>query len=176
MTFPAGTPGFSGVPAADAGRREMRILPNLLSKSGRRAVTLLGVASSFLLCGPGCSRPGPGPDPVPTFEDEFGIHVESVRVAAAGSLLDVRYTVVDPVRASAFQQKADHPRLVSERTGLALSVPVTAKAGSLRQTPQVAEAGRVYFILFRNIGSSVKTGDRVDLQLGDRRSGGYVVL
>jgi hypothetical protein len=99
-------------------------------------------------------------------EEKWGVEAVAVRVTAAGSLLDFRYRVVDPEKASVLFDRRVKPYLVDQTSGARLSVPNMPKLGSLRAKGKV-EADRVYFILFGNSGGLVKRGSRVSVVVGD---------
>ena len=60
------------------------------------------------------------------------------------------------------------PKLIDEASGVEMSVPTTAKLGSLRQTQGQQRTGRTYFVLFIN-NAGVRSGSRVTAELGDLR-------
>src|SRR5688572_31762907 len=78
------------------------------------------------------------------------LSVESVRMSAAGAIVDVRYRVLDPEQAQRALGPKIRPKLIDEKTGAAMSVPTTAKLGALRQTQGTQRTGRTYFVLFVN--------------------------
>lgn len=92
--------------------------------------------------------------------------IESVHVSAAGMLLDLRYRVIDPARAQRALGPKIRPKLIDERTGIEMSVPTTAKLGSLRQTQGQQRGGRSYFVLFVNT-ARLAPGARVRAELGE---------
>lgn len=102
----------------------------------------------------------------------FGIRLEAVRLSAAGHMLDLRYRVTDPDQAKEIAR--EKPFLVDER-GRKLSTPSFAKVGSLRQSPEQLEKGRVYFALFANPGRSVSKGETVTIVLDQVRVEGVAV-
>ncbi len=57
-------------------------------------------------------------------------------------------------------------KLIDEQTGIEMSVPTTAKLGSLRQTQGQQRTGRSYFVLFVNT-ARVAPGSRVRAELGE---------
>ena len=129
------------------------------------AVPLAGCASA------GAPRSLLGVEDLPALPPErnertFGVRIDSVRLTAAGHMLDLRYTVTDPERAASIVNERLAPRLVVASTGRVLSPPTTPKAGALRQAPSTLEKGRVYFALFGNAGGAVKPGDTVRVVLG----------
>ena len=68
------------------------------------------------------------------------IHVESVRLTAAGHYIDLRYRVVDPEQAQRALGPKVRPQLINEATGTVMAVPMTAKLGALRQTQAVQKS------------------------------------
>jgi len=98
---------------------------------------------------------------------DWGIEILSLNLSAAGYMLDFRYRVTDPEKASEFMNRAVKPYLVDQATGAKLSVPSPPKVGSLRQTSRKPVAGRIYFVLFANPGRFLAVGDKVTLHHGD---------
>ncbi|MDE2219101.1 MAG: hypothetical protein KGL25_11745 [Gammaproteobacteria bacterium] len=92
--------------------------------------------------------------------------IDSVHMSAAGMLVDLRYRVLDPERAQRALGPKIRPKLIDERTGIEMSVPTTAKLGSLRQTQGQQRSGRSYFVLFVNT-ARVAPGSRVRAELGE---------
>lgn len=93
------------------------------------------------------------------------IHVESVRITAAGHYVDLRYRVVDATAAQAALGPGVKPVLTDEATGKSMAVPSTAKLGSLRQTQNAQRPDHTYFVLFIN-SAGLKPGSRVTADLG----------
>jgi hypothetical protein len=102
-------------------------------------------------------------------EEEWGIKIESVRMSAAGHMVDFRYRVLDPEKAGAVFDRRNKAFLMDEASGAMLPVPRTAKVGPLRQTNFKADTTRIYFVLFSNHGGYVKSGSLVSFIVGDRR-------
>ena len=94
------------------------------------------------------------------------IAIDSLHLSAAGTLVDLRYRVVDPAAAQRALGPKVRPKLIDEATGIEMSVPSTAKLGSLRQTQGRQRPGRTYFVLFIN-NAGVKSGSHVTAELGD---------
>ena len=101
-------------------------------------------------------------------EKEWGIEILGLRPTAAGHMLDLRFRVLDPVKASALLSGDEPAFVIDQRTGKTLPVPVT-KLGSLRQTTRKPRAGRVYFMLFSNVPGLVTEGSTVTVVIGDFR-------
>lgn len=107
-------------------------------------------------------------------EKNFGIRILSLRPTAAGSMLDMRFQVVNPEKARPILDKDKKAFLLDQASGKALPVPVT-KAGSWRQTTSKPEAGRVYFVLFGNPNKLVKENSKVTVVIGDFKKHDIVV-
>jgi hypothetical protein len=102
-------------------------------------------------------------------EEQWGIKIESVRMSAAGHMVDFRYRVLDPEKAGAVFDRRNKAFLMDEASGAMLPVPRTAKVGPLRQTNFRADTTRIYFVLFSNHGGYVKSGSLVSFIVGDKR-------
>jgi hypothetical protein len=104
--------------------------------------------------------------PAAQAESPSPIKVEAVRLTAAGHYVDLRYRVVDPVRANELLGPGVKPVLVNQANGAVMGVPMTAKLGPLRQTQAVQRTDHLYFVMFVNSGA-VTRGSTVTAQLGD---------
>lgn len=137
-----------------------------MAKTGRTKG--LALAAVLLLAGAGLAALM-GRQAAPLEGSVSGIEIEGLRLSAAGYMLDLRYTVVDPDAASPFLDRSVEPHLVDMKTGAMLPIPVTPKLGALRQTASGhrVEAGRTYFMLFKNPGRALRPGDQVKLVVGD---------
>lgn len=102
-----------------------------------------------------------------TVEEQWGIQVKRISLTANGHMIDLRYKVIDPVKAKPFLAAGVNPQLIDARTGAKMGVPTTPKMGSLRQKTRAPEAGREYFMLFGNRGGLIRTGSKVSLVVGD---------
>jgi hypothetical protein len=104
----------------------------------------------------------------PTVEATYGIRVESLRLTAAGSMLDFRYRVLDAQKAAPFLNGKIQPLLLDEARSAKLGVPDTPTLGRIRQTARngVIHTDRSYFIMFGNPGKALQSGDKVALLLG----------
>lgn len=94
-------------------------------------------------------------------EERYGVQVTLVAVTAAGGLIDFRFRVTDPARASALLDPESLPVLVAE-DGTALRTSRPPEVDAL-------EAGRVYFILYPNSGTALRRGDPVTVVFGELR-------
>jgi hypothetical protein len=98
----------------------------------------------------------------------WGVDNLLVRQTASGNLLRFSYRVLDPERAKVLIDKQATPYMISQRTRAVLQVPVMDKVGQLRPT-NPAKPGQEYWIVFSNKGNVVKTGDRVNVLIGNFR-------
>jgi len=102
--------------------------------------------------------------------DALGIEVEGIRLSAAGYMLDVRYRVLDPVKAAPLLDPKIQPYLLDEASGAQLAVPDAPKVGRLRATSRnKVITGRTYYMLFANPGRYLKAGSKVTVVAGDAR-------
>lgn len=101
-------------------------------------------------------------------ESTYGIRIEGLRRSAAGSMLDLRYRVLDPEKASPMLNGKIQPYLLDDLRGAKLGIPDTPKLGRLRQTSRNNKilTDRTYFMMFGNPGKAVQSGDQVTLLLG----------
>jgi len=110
-----------------------------------------------------------------SLEEKWGVRVLSIRESAGGYMLDFRYRVIDPDKASQLVSRKDKPYLIDQATGARFMVPSPPKIGPLRQTAVKPLANRNYFILFVNPGKYVKPGNKVTVVIGDFRAEDLVV-
>lgn len=110
-------------------------------------------------------------------EAQYGIRIEGLQLSAAGSMLDFRYRVVDPVKAAPILDPKLQPYLLDEARGAKLGVPVSPVLGRIRQTSRnnTIYTDRTYFVMFGNPGKAVHSGDKVTLQLGQLKITDLVV-
>ncbi|MBA4371552.1 MAG: hypothetical protein C0402_01680 [Thermodesulfovibrio sp.] len=110
-----------------------------------------------------------------TVEEQWGIQVKRISLTANGHMLDLRYKVIDPVKAKPFLAAGVTPQLIDARSGAKMGVPTTPKMGSLRQKTRAPEAGREYFMLFGNKGGLIRVGSKVSLVVGDAKIDNIIV-
>jgi hypothetical protein len=108
------------------------------------------------------------------YRNAWGVDNLSVRTTSSGILIRFSYRVVDPEKAKALNDKQTAPFLIDEKSETMLQVPEMEQVGQLRQTVK-PEAGREYWMVFSNRGRYVKSGDRVDVNVGPFRANGLIV-
>ena len=96
---------------------------------------------------------------------KWGIHIEGVRLTAAGHMLDFRYRVVDTRKAKPLFERKTKPVLRDEASGVQVAVPVPPKTGALRNSND-PKAGKTYFMFFANPGRFIAPGNRVTVTIG----------
>ena len=139
---------------------------------------LFGSLLSFSLLSTGCSDNPKGPVPPVIrnlLREQWGIEVTGLHMSAKGRMVDFRYRVLDPDKASLLSDRSVKPALTDLATGAVLHVPSFPKTGSMRQTGARLEAGRIYFMLFANTGMPVKSGSRVTVTVGSFKAENLVV-
>jgi hypothetical protein len=114
------------------------------------------------------------PEEVPSLEEQWGIRILGIRLSAAGYMLDFRYRVIDPEKASSLLNRQSKAYLIDQATGTQLLVPRT-RLGPMRQTAVRPLANRNYFILFSNPGGIVKAGNSVTVVIGDFKAESLIV-
>jgi hypothetical protein len=147
-----------------------------------RGTTLFLMGILLSLQFPACATtPGMAPEkPVSqetilTPEEKWGLRILRVRLTAGGHMLDLRYQVTDPEKASPLLDRKIKPYLIDQNTGERLSVPNMPKVGSLKQRVDQADTEKTYFILFGNSRGIVRQGSLVTLILGDFKQEDLVV-
>lgn len=100
--------------------------------------------------------------PMPEIEEVYGIRFTQVAVTADGGLVDIRFQVIDPVKATAVFGLSDHAlMLVEQESGMPILGNTMASHG------QTYEAGRTYWMLYYNTRGALKIGSVVTLVIGD---------
>lgn len=99
--------------------------------------------------------------------EEWGVKLHSLRITAAGSMIDMRFRVLDPEKAKPLLQKGAPVYLEHPKSGRKFFVPTTPKAGSLRATTLEPVKEKIYFILFANPGKYIRSGDQVTAVIAD---------
>jgi hypothetical protein len=129
----------------------------------------------LLLAVAGCGTPAKPAAPIKqsppmSLEERWGIQIASLRMSAAGRIVDFRYRVLDPEKAALLGDRNVKPVLIDQATNRKLAVPVAPKIGSLRQTSVKLAAGRIYFVLFSNSEQVIRSGSKVTVAIGDFRA------
>ena len=112
--------------------------------------------------------------PVTAISERWGIEIVGMRLAAGGNMLDFRYKVLDGQKATALLDRNSRPSLLHQASGKVMSVPKSAKVGSLRNTGTPKE-GRTYWIFFGNQTKLVQAGDLVTVSIGDFKAENLLV-
>lgn len=99
--------------------------------------------------------------------NQWGIQVVAMRLSAAGYMLDFRYRVLDADKATSLLARKVRPELTVQATGKQLAVPTPPKLGPMRQTTRNVKADTDYFIFFGNPARQVKSGDKVNIRIGE---------
>jgi len=132
----------------------------------------------FMLAPAGCQTTSPVPtsETVPeststSWADEWGIEFVSLRLTASDQMLDFRYRILDPDKATKITRRPIQAYAVHDQTGAVHNIPVT-KLGPLRSSALNPKINRVYVILFSNANAEgmVKRGDTMTVVIGDFRA------
>jgi hypothetical protein len=96
-------------------------------------------------------------------ENSLGVRFTQAAVVGDGGLVEIRYTVLDAQRASAFQNDVKHPpTLKNERTGK------TAWRAALMKQGHTLRPGQTYYILYLNNKNAIKPGDQIEIATPSR--------
>ena len=106
-------------------------------------------------------------------EEQWGVKIESIRVTAAGHLVDFRYRVLDSEKAMGLMKRGDKAYIIDQASGIELPVPVT-KVGPIRGTGTTPKEGKVYSVMFKNRGI-VQSGSKVTVVIGEFKVENLVV-
>lgn len=106
--------------------------------------------------------------------DRWGIKIESLRLTAAGYMLDFRFRVLDAAKAAPLFVRRIKPLLRDDASGAVVAVPVPPKTGALRSSNDPKE-GRTYFMFFANPGRFIKKHRKVTVTIGEFSVSGLVV-
>ncbi len=104
----------------------------------------------------------------------WGIDSLSVKAVESGELIRFSYRIVDPSKATVFNDKKLSPFLESPKAHARLVIPSLEKVGQLRQYNN-PEVGKSYWMAFSNPHLTVKRGDYVNIVIGGFRAGGLMV-
>lgn len=102
-------------------------------------------------------------------KEKWGVDNFKVRLTAAGYMLDVRYRVIDKIKAKPLFSRKLRPFAIEEGSGVKYGVPASPKVGFLRQAPQFVKENKEYFLMIANPGNRIKAGDKLTLIIGDFR-------
>lgn len=131
--------------------------------------------ATALFCGDSAAAVPPdaalpaGATPLKDVESLTGVEVVAVRLTAAGRMLDFRYRVTDPAKASALLNRKTKAHAIHLSTGETLGVPRVARVGRMKSSAVEGKKDRVYFLFFDARGQQVKSGDRVTVVIGEHR-------
>jgi hypothetical protein len=119
------------------------------------------------------------PNPVSKRASEYypiiwGVDSFSVKAVESGELIRFSYRIVDPSKATVFNDKSIDAFLDSPTAHARLVIPSLEKVGQLRQYNH-PEAGKSYWMAFSNPRRTVKRGDYVNVVVGRFHVDGVVV-
>lgn len=110
-------------------------------------------------------------------ERDLGIKVTSLRMAATGATVELRFYLDDPRKGARLFDRETPPFLLDEAGGQALTAPTPpiAYGAGRAAAPDRAPRRRSYLLQFSNARQAVRAGSRVSLVAGDLRVTGLVV-
>lgn len=101
--------------------------------------------------------------------EKWGVKLISLNLTAAGYMIDFRFRVLDANKALPLFDHRIKPYIVVERSKAKLPVPMAAKVGAFRPTNRGKniKADKNYYMVFGNPDHHVKSGEKVNLVIGD---------
>ncbi|MCG8015613.1 MAG: hypothetical protein JAY97_05315 [Candidatus Thiodiazotropha sp. 'RUGA'] len=101
--------------------------------------------------------------------EKWGIEMLSLRLAAAGYMIDFRFKVLDLEKARIFFDSRIKPHLKVEKSNAKLPIPMAAKVGAFRPTNRGMniKSNKTYYMVFGNPDAHVKSGEKVTMVIGD---------
>ncbi|MES9813029.1 MAG: hypothetical protein ACH255_05235 [Candidatus Thiodiazotropha sp.] len=110
-------------------------------------------------------------------EDKWGIRLVSLRLTAAGYMIDFRFRVLNVEKSKNFFDQRVKPHLVVERSNAKLPIPMAAKVGAFRTTNrgQNIKPNKTYYMVFGNPDAHVKSGEKVTMVVGDFKAEHLIV-
>ena len=105
-------------------------------------------------------------------EDIYGVRLASVAVTAGNGMVQIRYQVLDPVKASAMHDDSTSPVLV-RADGTVFDAPGIPGHAHSKNTP---EAGRAGYVLLANSNGGIRPGMVVAIRIGAIVVKGVTVL
>jgi hypothetical protein len=95
-------------------------------------------------------------------EERFGVRITGVHIVGRSGLVDVRYRVLDVGKAKNFGHFTEtSPLLIAEENGKTVEVTIMGLHNHR------VEAGRSYYILYRNTNKALEPGSTVTLVIDD---------
>jgi len=116
--------------------------------------------------------PAAGPAPVSApIEAGYGLRFQRATLAMQGGLVDVRFTILDTLRAEPVigHLSRERVKLVDQATGTVLDTRTMTPGDSN------LIAGEGYYMLFRNSGGLIHPGSRIAVTIGKLELPGVVV-
>ncbi len=104
----------------------------------------------------------------------WGVDSLSVKAVESGELIRFTYRIVDPGKATVFNDKKLDAFLDLPEAHARLVIPTLEKVGQLRQYNSPVR-GSSYWMAFSNPRRTVKRGDRVNVVIGRFHADGLVV-
>jgi hypothetical protein len=151
---------------ADSRRRALSRAIGTLLFSFTTAMTAGATAAAPPVPG-SAANANPAAGPTGDLAQRWGIEVTGVYLSAGGNLVDFRYRILDPAKAAVLTRAESKPQLEDQTSGAKLLVPNPDGKGQLRQTVKEPVAGKIYFMLFANTRHGVKSGDLVNITVGE---------
>ena len=140
----------------------------------RLAAALVVILTTGLAVAWGEDKPRRPPERPGIVLEKWGVEIRSVRLTAAGYMIEFRYKVIDADKAATLFVRKTKPRLIHQQSGEIFIVPAPGKVGPLRNS-DLPLAGRTYWMFFANPARYIKMGSRVTIEIGSFKIRNLVV-
>lgn len=151
-------------------------MPSLRSIAVPTIAILVAAAAAFAVTSgvraDSSPLPPSGATPVsPELEAGYGLRLQRATMAVQGGLVDVRFTILDTVRAEPVigHLSRERVKLVDDATGRVLDTRTMTPGDSN------LKAGEGYYMLFRNSGGLLHRGSRISIAVGKLHLDGVTV-
>jgi hypothetical protein len=132
---------------------------------GARTPQVAAAAPPPAVVAPLAVKPVQPLQPPSAIETEYGLQIAHVGLTAAGGLVDVRFKVLDAIKARKLLGDAAHAPMLIAGDNPPLMPPHHALKGA-----KFAK-GQVFYILYPNVRSAIQPGVEVTVAMGDVRLG-----
>jgi hypothetical protein len=101
---------------------------------------------------------------------DWGIEPVHLRFTAAGYMIEFRYKVIDPEKATVLSHNKIYPRLKAMKSRARLVVPYFPTTGFAKSHRKFLKAGKNYVAIFSNENRHLLPGDEARVQIDDAQS------
>jgi hypothetical protein len=134
----------------------------------------LAVLMALMLCGFGSTVSATEFHDIDMLAD-WGIEPVHLRFTAGGYMIEFRYKVIDPEKATVLSANKIYPRLKAMKSKARLVVPYFPTTGFAKSNRKFLKAGKNYVAMFSNENRHLLPGDEARVQIDDAQSAVMIV-